>query len=171
MQGFNMQNNSMTISEQRLLEKCREIELLCKELYDYFAELFAGNDEAARLWKKTADEEHNHAEQFSMALKLSRGLPCLVTVDPQRVDSIISQLRTVINKVKLSPPGLKDALCSAISLENYLTEFHLGCVAIFEDKSYNQLFSAMMASDDEHIASLQAAYDRFAGFEDWTYTG
>jgi rubrerythrin len=151
----------MTISEQRLLEKCREIELLCKELYEYFAELYAGNDDAVRLWKKTADEEHNHAEQFTMALRLCRGLPCLVTVDSKRVDSIISQLQTVIKKVKLTPPELQDAICSAISLEKHLTEFHLGCVAIFEDKSYNKLFSAMMASDDGHIASLQAAYDKF----------
>jgi len=158
-----MFNDSMTISEQLLLEKCREVELLCKELYEYFAELYVDNNEAARLWKKTADEEQNHAEQFTMALRLFRGLPCLVTVDPQRVDSIISQLKTVIKKVKHDPPVLQDALCSAINLENYLTEFHLGCVALFVDKSLNDLFSAMMASDDEHIASLQAAYDRLAG--------
>ncbi|MDA8414226.1 MAG: hypothetical protein M0023_10630 [Desulfobacteraceae bacterium] len=158
-----MPNDSMTISEQLLLEKCREIELLCKELYDYFAELYAGNNEAARLWIKTADEEQNHAEQFTMALRLFRRLPCLVTVDPQRVDSIISQLKTVIRKVKQDPPVLQDALCLAIKMENYLTELHLGCVALFVDKSLNDLFSAMMASDDEHIASLQAAYDRLAG--------
>jgi len=165
-----MPPDSMTISEQRLLEKCREIELLCKELYEYFAELYADDHEAARLWKKTADEEQNHAEQFTMALRLFRGIPCLVTVDTQRVDSIISQLKTVIEKVKHDPPGLQDALCSAIKLENYLTEFHLGCVALFVDKSLNDLFSAMMASDDEHIASLQAAYDRHADVQDRTFT-
>lgn len=160
-----MPNESISITEQRLLEKCREIELLSKELYDYFAELYAGDNEAARLWKKTAEEEQNHAEQFTMALRLYRELPCLVTVDSQRVDSIISQLKTVIKKVKRDPPGLQDALCSAIKLENYLTEFHLGCVALFVDKSLNNLFSAMMASDDEHVESLQAAYDRLAGVQ------
>lgn len=160
---------SMTISEQKMLEKCREIELLCKELYDYFADLYADNEEAVHLWRKTASEEQNHADQFTLTLKLKKGLTCLVTVDPTRVESILSQLHAVIEKVKVSPPKLEDALSSAIKLEKYLAEFHLGCVVVFEDKTYKAMFNAMMASDQKHIASLQAAYDKLT-IQGWTFT-
>lgn len=153
-----------------MLEKCCEIELLCKELYDYFAELYADNEDAVHMWRKTASEEQNHADQFSLALKLKKGLACLVTVDLTRVEWILSQLRSVIEKVKINPPSFEDALNSAIKLENYLAEFHLGCIVVFEDNSYKAMFNAMMASDQEHIASLQAAYDKLRGIQDWTFT-
>lgn len=165
-----MTDVSMTVSEQKMLEKCCEIELLCKELYDYFAELYTDNEEAVHLWRKTASEEQNHADQFALALRLKKGLACLVTVDLSRVEWILSQLRTVIEKVKISPPSFEDALNSAIRLEKYLVEFHLGCIVVFEDNSYKAMFNAMMASDQEHIASLQAAYDKLRGIQDWTFT-
>jgi len=161
-----MYENSMTLSEQTLLEKCREIELLCKELYDYFGQLYAGNDEVVCLWKKTADEEQNHAEQFSLAIRLKKSLSCQVTVDSKQVDSIILQMKAVIGKVKLTPPDLQDALGYAIRLEKYLSDFHLACVVTFEDTNFKKLFNAMMNSDNEHIASLQAVYYRIAGAQD-----
>ena len=161
---------SMTISEQKMLEKCCEIELLCKELYEYFAELYADNEEAVHLWRKTASEEQNHADQFVLALKLKKGLACLVTVDLTKAEWVIAQLHTVIEKVKASPPRYEDALNSSIKLEKYLVEFHIGCVVAFEDKSCKAMFNAMMASDQEHIASLQAAADKLAGVQDWTFT-
>ena len=165
-----MTGMTMTFSEQKILEKCREIELLCKELYDYFTKLFADNEDAVQLWRKTASEEQNHADQFSFALKLKKDIHCLVTVDPKRVESIVSQLQIVIEKVKATPPTFQDALSSAIKLETYLAEFHLVCVVNFEDQSYKSMFNAMMASDQEHIASLQAALDRINGVQDWTFT-
>jgi rubrerythrin len=155
-----MLENTMTISERKLLEGCREIEILCKDLYTYFAELYDGNDEAVQLWQKTADEEQNHAEQFTLAIRLCRDLSCQVTVDPKLVESTILQMQSVIIKVKVNRPELKDALCSAIKLENYLADFHLGCVTCFKDNNYKKMFDAMMASDHEHIASLQTAYNK-----------
>jgi rubrerythrin len=155
-----MLEKTMTISDQRLLERCREIELLCKDLYMFFAELYIGNDEAVQLWQKTADEEQNHAEQFTLALRLSRNFSCQVTVDSKLVESTISKIKAVIEKVKLTRPELKVALCSAIKMENFLVNFHLGCVVLFEDNNYKNMFNAMMASDNQHIASLQAAYDK-----------
>lgn len=165
-----MSGINMTISEQILLEKCREIELLCKELYDYFAELYSGDEAALHLWRKTAMEEQNHADQFTLALKLRKGMSCIVAVESARVESIISQLRTVIAKVKAEPPKYADALNSSIKLEKYLAEFHLSCVVVFEEDSFRSMFNAMMASDQEHIASLQEAYDMVAGAQEWTFS-
>ena len=161
-----MSDTTMTLTEQRLLEKCREIELLCKDLYLHFSKLYADDAEAACLWQKTADEEQNHAEQFTLAIKLRSGLSCQVTVDSNQVDSIISQMKAVIDKVRLNPPALQEALGHAIRLEKYLAEFHLGCVVTFRDKNCKNMFNAMMASDNEHIESLQSAYDRLAAVQD-----
>lgn len=151
---------SAKISDQILLEKCREIELLCKDLYEYFAELYSDNGDAVRLWRKTAMEEQNHADQFTLALKIQKGLPCLVKVNSAKLDSIQTQMLTALERFKAAPPKLADALSTSIKLEKYLEEFHLGCVVEFEDRSYKKLFDAMMASDQEHIASLQAVYDK-----------
>ena len=166
-----MANVTMSIPEQILLEKCREIELLCKELYEYFSELYSDNVAAARLWRKTALEEQNHADQFTLALKLRKGLPCIVAVDGARVESILLQLRKVITNIKTNPPKHADALLSAIKLEKYLAEFHLSYVVLFEDSSYKEMFNAMMKSDYEHIGALQEAYDKLTGTQDWTFTG
>jgi len=155
-----MSDKAMTLSEQILLEKCREIELLCKELYEYFALIYADNEDAVRLWRKTAMEEQNHADQFTLALKLRKDLPCTVLTDSARVESILSQLRIVIAKVKAEPPSLVDALNSAIKLEKHLSEFHIDCVARFENESYRKMFNAMMSSDNEHIESLQDQYNK-----------
>ncbi len=166
-----MSGINMTISEQILLEKCREIELLCKQLYDYFAELYAGDEDAVRLWCKTAMEEQNHADQFTLALKLRKGMSCMVVADSTRVDSIIKQLGAVISKVRAEPPKLVDALNSSIRLEKYLVDFHLSCVVMFEEDSFKKMFNAMMASDQEHIASLQDTYDLLTCAQAWTFTG
>ena len=166
-----MSGVTMTISEQILLEKCREIELLCKELYDYFTELYSDNEEAVSLWSKTASEEENHAAQFTMALRLRNDLACNIQVDAARVESIILQFRGLIAKVKSAPPKLVDALGSSIKLEKYLAEFHLGCVVMFEDDSCRKMFNAMMSSDNEHVESLQAAYDKLVGAQDGTFPG
>ncbi len=68
----------------------------------------------------------------------------------------------VIDKVRFNPPAQQEALGHAIRLEKYLAEFHLGCVVTFRDKNCKNMFNAMMASDNEHIESLQSAYDRLA---------
>jgi len=154
---------TLTLSDQELLLKCREIELLSKELYEYFAGLYAGNQEAVELWRKTADEEQTHAEQFTMALMMGDGISFQKNIDREQVESILSQLRTVTEKVRVDPPDLKDALLSCINLEKYLAEFHLVCVAMFDDKSCKSMFNGLMASDQGHIEALQAAYVRLGG--------
>ena len=166
-----MPEKIMTITDLMLLEKCMKIELLCKELYNYFAELHSDNEDAVRLWRKTAMEEQNHADQFTLVLKLKKGISCLVKVDPAKVESALLQMQTIIEKVKTYPPLFVDALYSSIKLEKHLADFHLGCVIAFDDSSYTELFNAMMASDQEHIAALQAAYDKQIGTQDWTFTG
>lgn len=158
-----MSETTMTMTELLLLEKCRDIELLCKDLYDYFAVLYADDELAAGLWKKTAKEEENHAAQFTLLLRIRRDMPCLLLIDSAKVDSVFSSLQNVIVKVRSTPPKLVDALHAAIKIEKHLADLHIDCVVMFEDDSYRKLFKAMMANDKDHIASLQRAYDLVAG--------
>ncbi|MEI6213473.1 MAG: hypothetical protein WCP10_05140 [Desulfuromonadales bacterium] len=155
----------MSNREQTLLEKCREIEFLSRDLYTFFAEIYEDDFEASRLWRKTALEEQNHADQFSLALKMKKSLSCLVAVDERMLESVLSQLRSVIELVRDQPPTHLEALDLSIKLEKYLNEFHIHCVAAFEDESYKKMFQAMMSSDQEHIATLQRAFEELSGAE------
>ena len=153
----------MTISDQKILEKCREIELLCRDIYTHFAEIFVGDRDVVALWRKTAVEEQNHADQITLVLKLRKGLSCHVDVDPSQIDFKISQMQGYLETVKISPPTLKEAMALAIKLERKISSFHLDEIMVFEDESIKKLFSAMMASDQKHLESLEAAYKKLEG--------
>lgn len=158
-----MTDCAMGYTTQLLLEQCREIEYLCRDLYRYFAGVFAGDVEMASLWNKTAEEEENHAQQFTLALRLAKSLACEMQVDQAKVESVYAQLQRYVDKVMSAPPAAGDALYDAIKIERYVSEFHLDCVAKFDDKSFNGLFRSMMSSDNDHIASLQRAYYKLKG--------
>lgn len=151
--------HTMTATEQLFLEKCRDVEMLCYELYEYFSTLYAADQCASDVWRKTADEELNHANQFTLALKLNKALSCKVNYDLARVESVASQLRIVLKKVRRTPPLHKDALLASIQLEQFVADLHLNCVVEFDDAHNKSLFNALMASDHEHIEALQAAYN------------
>ena len=68
-----------------------------------------------------------------------------------------------LETVKISPPTLKEALALAIKLERKISSFHLDEMMVFEDESIKKLFRVMMASDRNHVESLEAAYKEFEG--------
>ncbi|MDD2310319.1 MAG: hypothetical protein PHH91_12130 [Desulfuromonadaceae bacterium] len=146
----------ISLKDQTILEKCREIELLSRDLYTCFAGTYVDSAEAIRLWHKTAREEQNHADQFTLALKLRKGLQLHAEISQEKADDIIQKLQGTIAKVTLTPLPLMMALRFAVRLEHLLTELHLSCIAEFSDPSFQSLFNAMMSSDQEHVASLEA---------------
>ncbi len=150
----------ITLNDQLLLEKCRTIELLSQELYTRFAETYTDNAEAVYLWRKTAVEEQNHAEQFTLALKLRKGLQIQSTITLETADKLIARLTNVIEGLPSNKLSLLEALEFAIKLEQYLVKFHLSCVAVFNDVSFQALFNAMMSSDQGHIAAIEDFYQK-----------
>lgn len=146
----------ISLKDQTILEKCREIELLSRDLYTCFAGTYVDSAEAVRLWHKTAREEQNHADQFSLALKLRKGLQLQTGISQKKADDIIQKLQVTIAKVTLTPLSLMMALEFAVKLEHLLAELHLSCIADFSDLSFQGLFNAMMSSDQDHVASLEA---------------
>jgi len=160
-----MQGPQTRSDDTQILEKCREIELLSKQLYLFFADLYAADADVRALWMKTADEEQHHADHFTLALKMKKSLSMTLHIDMQRAVFITGELEKLLHKFESSPPKLVDALATAIKLENYLADLHLACVASFEDQSFKNMFSAMMAADQQHLARLEAALNSINGAE------
>jgi len=154
-----MQESITRSDDTQILEKCREIELLSKKLYLFFADLYAADADIKTVWTKTADEEQHHADQFTLALKMRKSLNVTLNIDMQKSVFVVGELEKLIKRCEANPPKLVDALSTAIKLENYLADLHLVCVASFEDQSFKNMFSAMMAADQLHIERLQTALD------------
>ncbi|MBL0226550.1 MAG: hypothetical protein IPQ16_13555 [Geobacteraceae bacterium] len=128
-------------------------------MYRYFAHLYADNPAAADLWAKTAQEEDNHAEQFHLACRLyGSGMKSLKS-DMEKVQKILTNIQTIFNHVKSTPPALSDALRYAIKMETSLAEYHMNTIVEFEDENLARLFSSMKKNDQEHTQMLERAYE------------
>ncbi len=147
-------------NDQLLLEKCREIELLSRDLYYCFADTFKNDAEAEYLWRKTAREEQNHADQFSLALKLRKGLQLKTGISIEKAEQMISGLEKTIAKITQTPIPLIEALTFAVKLERHLSELHISCIAEFSDESFKSLFNAMMSSDRGHLETIEKFLDK-----------
>jgi len=106
-------------------------------------------------------EEENHARLFALVAKLRRS-NIVETIRIDLVDAEVALLfvRSVIDKVKKTPPSLTDAFKIAIDLEKKLDGFMMGNVIEFADKTYEKSFLAITNADNKHLESLQDAYAR-----------
>lgn len=64
----------ISVDTMVVLGKCAEIELKSMELYDLYADCFEHDVDVARMWRKVAREEENHANQFRLAV-MANALP------------------------------------------------------------------------------------------------
>ena len=144
----------------KVLELCRDIELKVSVLYEYFADVHSNDPEMAAIWLKTAAEEGNHAKQFDLAIKLvKQDALGSVNLSINEVKKYFTLVEQIYEKAKLEPPSALEALKIAITTENLFMKLHMTSVAAFTDFSYQQLFSAMMTNDKEHIETLTRAYN------------
>jgi rubrerythrin len=157
----------MSTEVLKILDICRDIEVTCSELYHYFEEIFSNTPNISLLWRKTALEEENHANQFVLALKLRRqGVVQSVNIDAGTAEEILTRIKRMNGEVRVKKPSIADALLLAIELEEDLSEYHLSTIALFEEESHKKLFEAMMKNDHDHVADLKRAYeDHVAGRE------
>jgi rubrerythrin len=153
---------TLPLESLRILDICRDIELLNEQIYRYFAVLFAENRELATLWEKTANEEANHAQQFEFAIRIKNELLESVAIDAWTVATAFKFVRTLLESVKKSPPSVIDALQLSVKLEARLANLHMECIAGFLEESHRMLFRAMMENDDRHRESLMAAQIKYS---------
>lgn len=153
-------DKTLSMGELRVLDICREIELLNEQLYRHFAVLFSEDQELAALWRKTANEEANHALQFEFASKTKKEMLEAVVMDIQTAANTLKYVHTVFELAKKSPPTVAEALQLSVKLEERLSRLHLECVAVFTEESHKSLFMSMMANDNCHMESLLAAREK-----------
>lgn len=144
----------------RILELCRDVEVYVSELYYFFEESFHDIPDMARLWKKTALEEENHARQFVLAINLRKqDLVHDVNIDQESAEAVLNKVKLLYETMRRSKPEITDALCMAIDLEEELAGYHMSVLASFQDKSHRMLFEAMMNHDNGHALELKKAYE------------
>jgi len=160
--GDQVLNKTITMEDLRILDVCRDIELLNEQLYRYFSDLFLENGELAMLWKKTANEEANHAQQFELAIRHKNEMLESVSLNACSADTAFKYVCTLLEIVKSSPPSVTESLQLAVKLEERLTRLHLECIASFTEESHKKLFRAMMAQDNYHIETILEAQKKYS---------
>ena len=151
----------LNLDNVQILAICRDIELCCAEIYNYYAGLFTHNSEISDLWKKTANEEENHAKQFALAITLhKKGIIENTSIDSDTAETTLKNIKIIYEGVKRNQPSLTDALKISIKLEEKLSDFHTSAVANFVDESFKNMFIAMMKADNYHLGKLQNAYSK-----------
>ncbi len=138
------------------LDCCALIEHKCADMYHYYSELFNDTPEMARLWKKTALEEENHARQVRLAIRMIDEIatfPADASLD--KVYRVNRTLDALLAGVKQSPPSRTTALRKAIETEQHLAGLHVDHALMFRDPSTNQMFKALHDADQGHITELQ----------------
>ena len=130
-------------------------------LYEELASSHAQDPELSRLWQKTAQEEINHAAQFSFLIETMSGSVSSTLVDPASLDRIRASVEnTEIEEYRLHPPPPRAALVAAIDFEEAMSALHADKILVFSDPRCKQLMRAMMAADRGHITALRAALSK-----------
>jgi rubrerythrin len=145
------------MDEMQALDLCAGIEMKCAEIYRKFEMLYADLPEIASLWRKTALEEDNHAEQFKLAYRLRGKGIGEVKVDCEKIEALMQEIESCMDKIESVHPQLTSALRLAIRLEDTLSDFHMLKAVEFKDPELSKLFAAMMDNDRGHVTMLENA--------------
>ncbi len=153
--------NSLSNLRRDILEVCRDIRLMCAELYHFYADLFVDDRAALLFWKRIAMGEENHAKEFSLIAKLRRQ-NIIQSFGSDSIDAEIAlvYLRSVIDKTRQNPPSIAEALSTSIRLEEKLSRFHLQNIVKFADPSFRRQFTKVIQAEQERIASFRKAYEQ-----------
>ena len=144
----------LPLDQMGFLSLCAGLELKLAEVYHYFEELFAEDIPFSLLWNKTAREEENHAQQFNLGVRLKGvGMKCL-NGDVSQAIVFLRKAETYLENTIGSHPSKEEALTIAIKLEEQLTALHMSRIVVFEDPELQNMFDAMMKSDEGHVSTL-----------------
>jgi rubrerythrin len=143
-----------------LLTACQALELAMAGFYEELAALHDHDAAVARLWKKTAREELNHAAQFSLLIETMFDMVSEARADPATLDRIRRSVENTVEEYRLRPPSVREALVAAIDFEESMSALHADQILVFASPQCKRLLAAMMAADRGHVAALRAALTR-----------
>jgi rubrerythrin len=144
----------------RVVHACRDIELAMAGLYRALAEIHDYQPAIARMWRKTAREEDNHAAQFSLLLDAMPDAADRPAVDVRALDRLRQAIESTIEEFRLRSPSLREALVAVIDFEESMDHIHANHALVFTDSRCKRMFTAMMAADAGHVSQLRAALGR-----------
>jgi rubrerythrin len=153
----------VNLNDIQVLEKCRRLEEVAAEMYHFLARAHTSDPQISELWEKTAREEENHASQFSLAIRMKKGLSVEIKVGKTNVEETLKMAESILEGMKKNPPRIGKALEDVIMLEEIFSEFHLDNTMCFPDESHKKLFQAMMSADKDHVGSLKKALANLKG--------
>lgn len=151
------------LARTKILEKCWRLETLADEMYGYLSRLHRGERTISRLWKKTAQEEEDHALQIRHLMKDKEGIVEDIMVEGDRLNGVVEALETAFRDMKKNPPSIRKALTEAIELEESFSEFHLENAINFPDEESRELFQALRKIDQIHVKALRKALEEWEG--------
>jgi rubrerythrin len=143
-----------------VLTACQALELAMAGLYEELAALHDYDPAVARLWKKTAREEMNHAAQFSLLIETMFDTVSDALATPATLDHVRRSIENTVEEYRLHPPSVRDALVAAIDFEESMTALHADQILHFANPQCKRLVQAMMAADRGHVAALRAALSK-----------
>jgi hypothetical protein len=138
-----------------VLRTCRALELAMADFYEDLALFHQEDAEMARLWKKTAREEVNHAAQFTLLLDTMSDEISAIRADALTLEEIRRAISATRERFQQHHPTVREALVAAIDFEESMSCFHADQVAVFDLPRLCALFKAMMAADHDHVQALR----------------
>ena len=129
-------------------------------LYQTLAEAHTGHSAAARLWRKTAREEENHAAQFSLIIDAIPETVVKASIDVRSLESLRSAVEATTEEFHRNLPSIRDALVATLHFEETMDRIHAHKALVFTEPRVQRMFGAMMAADRGHVSELRAALQR-----------
>jgi rubrerythrin len=143
-----------------VLTACRDMEASMAELYETLAKVHTDVPYMAKVWNKTANEERNHAAQFTLALDIGSDAVESVRVDLSVIERTQRAVELLRKECVTHPPTVEQALRATIAFEEALINLHADKIPIFAQDAHKKLFSAMLGADREHVNRLRRTLEQ-----------
>ena len=147
------------MNKAELLDLAGKIERKMADIYRFFDQHFKDNDLSASLWADMATEEDSHAGFLDAKFKMvmispdSFGLP---KVETDEIETCYEKLKALETNLRDNPPGLKEAVAFALSMELELVEKSYNKLIHIGDPAIKRIFDELTRAD-HHMEQLVIA--------------
>lgn len=138
-----------------VLRKLGELERSLAELYGWWSEVFASDEEAAFVFFKMKGEEKAHAGLVDYQRKLVQNSPALsveVEFDMTEVDAAVARAKAL--RRPEAAPTVAEALVEALRMERSAAESHCRNALKLANPGIARLLDALGGEDKLHVSRL-----------------
>ncbi|MEN8165217.1 MAG: hypothetical protein ABFS37_13895 [Acidobacteriota bacterium] len=139
-----------------VLSAIEKIESSVAKLYEWYSEVFAGDDEASGFFFRLAMQEHSHANMIALAKNLVRRSPS----DFSPIDFDLALVEDLLDTITLfrthnPQPSLAAALGFAMSVESHGAEGIHRSMVIQSNPEVADMVNSLANADREHFKLLE----------------